>query len=118
MSVVISFCDQGGRQPWSRIRASRATAAEKRSGAVSDQSANANAGQKLPQTASPLPSNGSGEAVWGSFWPAFAFALWSAAGVLSAAVEFLSVAFWSAAAALLAGAAFWSVPVVLLAGGF
>ena len=65
------------------------------------------------------PSNGSGEAVWGSFWPAFAF--WSAAAVLSAAVEFLSlsaeVALWSAAA-LLAGAAFWSVPVVLLAGGF
>lgn len=64
------------------------------------------------------PSNGSGEAVWGSFCPAFAF--WSAACVLSAAVEFLSaeVAFWSAAAALLAGAAFWSVPVVVLAGGF
>ena len=68
------------------------------------------------------PSNGSGEAVWGSFWPAsaFAFASWSAAGALSAAVAFLSVegAVWSAAAALLAGAAFWSVPVVLLAGGF
>jgi hypothetical protein len=66
------------------------------------------------------PSRGSGEAVWGSFWPAFAF--WSAAAVLSAAVAFLSlsaeVALWSAAAALLAGAAFWSVPVVLLAGGF
>jgi hypothetical protein len=66
------------------------------------------------------PSSGSGEAVWGSFWPAFAF--WSAAAVLSAAVEFLSlsaeVALWSAAVALLAGAAFWSVPVVLLAGGF
>jgi len=68
------------------------------------------------------PSSGSGEAVWGSFWPAFAF--WSAAAVLSAAVAFLSlslsaeVALWSAAAALLAGAAFWSVPVVLLAGGF
>jgi len=66
------------------------------------------------------PSNGSGEAVWGSFWPASAF--WSAAGALSAAVAFLSlsveVALWSAAAALLAGAAFWSVPVVLLAGGF
>jgi len=66
------------------------------------------------------PSNGSGEAVWGSFWPAFAF--WSPAAVLSAAVAFLSlsaeVAFWSAAAALLAGAAFWSVPMVLLAGGF
>jgi len=66
------------------------------------------------------PSSGSGEAVWGSFWPAFAF--WSAADVLSAAVAFLSlsaeVALWSAAAALLAGAAFWSVPVVLLAGGF
>jgi hypothetical protein len=57
------------------------------------------------------PSNGNGEAVWGSFWPAFAF--WSAA------VEFLSVevAFWSAAVALLAGAAFW-FSVVLLAGGF
>jgi hypothetical protein len=28
------------------------------------------------------PSNGSGEAVWGSFWPASAFAsaFWSAAG--------------------------------------
>jgi hypothetical protein len=70
------------------------------------------------------PSNGSGEAVWGSFWPAsaFAFALWSAAGAWSAAVAFLSlsveVALWSAAAALLAGAAFWSFPVVLLAGGF
>jgi hypothetical protein len=70
------------------------------------------------------PSNGSGEAVWGSFCPAsaFAFALWSAAGAWSAAVAFLSlsedVALWSAAAALLAGAAFWSVPVVLLAGGF
>lgn len=69
------------------------------------------------------PSNGSGEAVWGSFWPAsalLAFAFWSAAGAWSAAVEFLSVevALWSAAAALLAGAAFWSVPVVLLAGGF
>ena len=69
------------------------------------------------------PSSGSGEAVWGSFCPAsaFAFAFWSAAAVLSAAVEFLSlsaeVALWSAAA-LLAGAAFWSVPVVLLAGGF
>jgi hypothetical protein len=67
------------------------------------------------------PSNGSGEAVWGSFWPASAFAFWSAAGAWSAAVEFLSlseeVALWSAAA-LLAGAAFWSVPVVLLAGGF
>jgi hypothetical protein len=66
------------------------------------------------------PSSGSGEAVWGSFWPAFAF--WSAAAVLSAAVEFLSlsaeVALWSAAVALLAGAAFWSVPVVLVAGGF
>jgi hypothetical protein len=65
------------------------------------------------------PSSGSGEAVWGSFWPAFAF--WSAAAVLSAAVEFLSlseVALWSAAVALLAGAVFWSVPVVLLAGGF
>jgi hypothetical protein len=66
------------------------------------------------------PSSGSGEAVWGSFWPAFAF--WSAAAVLSAAVEFLSlsaeVALWSAAVALLAGAAFWSAPVVLLAGGF
>jgi hypothetical protein len=66
------------------------------------------------------PSSGSGEAVWGSFCPAFAF--WSAAAVLSAAVEFLSlsaeVALWSAAVALLAGAAFWSVPVVLLAGGF
>jgi hypothetical protein len=58
------------------------------------------------------PSNGSGEAVWGSFWPAFAFALWSAA------VEFLSVAFWSAAVALLEGVAFCSFPVVLLAGGF
>ena len=67
------------------------------------------------------PSNGSGEAVWGSFWPAFAFALWSAAGALSAAVEFLSVAFWSAAVVLLVlleGVAFWSVPVLLLAGGF
>jgi hypothetical protein len=68
------------------------------------------------------PSNGSGEAVWGSFWPAsalFAFAFWSAAGVWSALVEFLSaeVAFWSAAA-LLEGAALWSAPVVLLAGGF
>jgi len=66
------------------------------------------------------PSSGSGEAVWGSFWPAFAF--WSPAAVLSAAVAFLSlsveVALWSAAVALLAGAAFWSVPVVLLAGGF
>jgi hypothetical protein len=53
------------------------------------------------------PSSGSGEAVWGSFWPAFAF--WSAA-VVSAAVAFLSlsaeVALWSAAVALLAGAAF------------
>jgi hypothetical protein len=68
------------------------------------------------------PSNGSGEAVWGSFWPAsalFAFAFWSAAGVWSALVEFLSaeVAFWSAAV-LLEGAALWSAPVVLLAGGF
>jgi hypothetical protein len=72
------------------------------------------------------PSNGSGEAVWGSFWLASALVFWSAAaelsaaaGVLSAAVAFLSVevALWSAAA-LLAGAAFWSVPVVLLAGGF
>jgi hypothetical protein len=64
------------------------------------------------------PSNGSGEAVWGNFSPAFAF--WSAAWVLSAAVEFLSaeVALWSAAVALLEGVAFWSVPVVLLAGGF
>jgi hypothetical protein len=64
------------------------------------------------------PSNGSGEAVCGSFCPAFAF--WSAAWVLSAAVEFLSaeVEFWSAAVALLEGVAFWSVPVVLLAGGF
>jgi hypothetical protein len=64
------------------------------------------------------PSNGSGEAVWGSFWPASA--VWSATGALSAAVAFLSVevAFWSAAAALLAGAAFWSAPVVLVAGGF
>ena len=65
------------------------------------------------------PSSGSGEAVWGSFSPAFAF--WSAAAVLSAAVAFLSLsaegALWSAVA-LLAGAAFWSVPVVLLAGGF
>ena len=67
------------------------------------------------------PSSGSGEAVWGSFWPAFAFALWSDAGALSAAVEFLSaeleVAFWSAAVALLEGVAFCSLPVVLLAGG-
>jgi hypothetical protein len=64
------------------------------------------------------PSNGSGEAVWGSFWPASAF--WSAAGAWSAAVALLSVegAVWSAAAALLAGAAFGSVPVVVLAGGF
>ena len=63
------------------------------------------------------PSNGSGEAVWGSFWPAFAFALWSAAAVLSAAVEFLSVAFWSAAVVLLEEVAFWSLPVVLLVEG-
>jgi hypothetical protein len=64
------------------------------------------------------PSSGSGEAVWGSFWPASA--VWSAAGALSAATALLSVeaAFWSAAVALLAGAAFWSVPVVVLAGGF
>ena len=62
------------------------------------------------------PSNGSGEAVWGSFWPASAF--WSAAGALSAAVAFLSVEGAVLSAALLAGAAFWSVPVVLLAGGF
>jgi hypothetical protein len=68
------------------------------------------------------PSSGSGEAVWGSFWPAFAF--WSPVAVLSAAVAFFSlslsaeVALWSAAVAPLAGAAFWSVPVVLLAGGF
>jgi hypothetical protein len=66
------------------------------------------------------PSSGSGEAVWGSFWPAFAF--WSAAAVLSAAVAFLSlslsaeVALWSAAAALLAGAAFWSAGAVVVAG--
>ena len=54
------------------------------------------------------PSNGSGEAVWGSFWPAPAFAFWSDAEVLSAAVAFLSAEVdWSAA-----------VPVVLLAGGF
>ena len=64
------------------------------------------------------PSNGSGEAVWGSFWPASAFAFWSAAGALSAAVAFLSVEGAVLSAALLAGAAFWSVPVVLLAGGF
>ena len=63
-------------------------------------------------------SNGSGEAVWGNFWPALALALWSAAEALSAAVEFLSVAFWSAAVALLEGVALWSVPVELLAGGF
>lgn len=54
------------------------------------------------------PSSGSGEAVWGSFWPAPAFAFWSDAEVLSAAVAFLSAEVdWSAA-----------VPVVLLAGGF
>jgi hypothetical protein len=69
------------------------------------------------------PSSGSGEAVWGSFSPAFAF--WSPVAVLSAAVALLSlslslsaeVALWSAVV-LLAGAAFWSFPVVLLAGGF
>jgi hypothetical protein len=66
------------------------------------------------------PSNGSGDAVWGSFWPAPALAFWPAAWALSAAVEFLSVevALWSAAVVLLEGVAFWSVPVVLLAGGF
>lgn len=59
------------------------------------------------------PSSGSGEAVWGSFWP-----FWSPAGALSAAVAVLSVevAVWSAAVALLAGAAFGSVPAVVLAG--
>jgi hypothetical protein len=74
------------------------------------------------------PSNGSGEAVWGSFWPEFAFAFWSAAEALSAAVEFLSVevALWSAAVVLLVegvveleAAAFWSVllGVVVLVEG-
>jgi len=67
------------------------------------------------------PSNGSGEAVWGSFWPEFAFAFWSAAEALSAAVEFLSaeleVALWSAAVVLLEEVAFWSLPVVLLVEG-
>ena len=65
------------------------------------------------------PSNGSGEAVWGSFWPEFAFALWSAAEALSAAVEFLSVevALWSAAVVLLAeGVALWSLVVLLVEG--
>ena len=61
------------------------------------------------------PSNGSGEAVWGSFWPEFALAFWSAAEVLSAAVEFLSVevALWSAAVVLLEGVALWSVVVLV-----
>ena len=65
------------------------------------------------------PSNGSGEAVWGSFWPALAFALWSAEAALSEAVEFVSVevAFWPALEALLEGAALWSVPLVLLVEG-
>ena len=64
------------------------------------------------------PSNGSGEAVWGSFWPEFAFALWSAAEALSAAVEFLSVevALWSAAVVLLEGVALWSLVVLLVEG--
>ncbi len=72
------------------------------------------------------PSKGSGEAVWGRFWPALAFwslcalafaflsaAFWSAV----AAFAFLSAAFWSAV--VLLAAAFWSAdPGVVLAGGF
>src|SRR4029077_3580583 len=63
------------------------------------------------------PSKGSGEAVCGSFWPAFASA---EVGFWSATVAFLSAegALWSAAVALLAEGAFWSFPMVLLAGGF
>jgi hypothetical protein len=62
------------------------------------------------------PSNGSGDAVCGSFWPAFA--LWSAAVAFwSAAVAFLSADGAFCSPAVLEGAAFWS-GVVLLAGGF
>jgi hypothetical protein len=76
----------------------------------------------------PIPSNpssGNGEAVWGSFCPAFAF--WSELFALALAfwsevlapLWLLWAAFWSALV-LLPEAAFWSLDdgVVLLAGGF